>query len=414
MALFEVLDGGAIAAKIRHAQRRVVLCTPGFDDLVGTALIEAHRRFPDGSIDVIVDGSDQAARLGYGYFDAVKQVSDAGVPIRVEPGLRLGLLVVDDEGWAFTSPPLLVDATMERAATPNAMVLTTQQVAAAVNALARRPAQGATPVTVSQPELGQRIATAKEIEQTHSALVVDPPQRFDVARKVTVFNAFVEFVELELLGTQLGRQRVPIPPALLLAVSDEATRDRLKANFQLIGDDTALGKKAKELRRRIEEIRKEHTRPIGKFGSIGLRANRTRLEQAIETFRKEIDAFRDETRRRLQEEIDQSRKQLVDSVLPGVMKSPPQALLSSIIGKPTVEQLRRWIEQQLDRAFPPLDRLVTEMQVKVAFKGVTYETLNDPAFQAAVRKAYPLVDFDKPFKEFSAARGDSQPDLPSM
>jgi hypothetical protein len=414
MALFEVLDGGAIAAKIRHAGRRVLLCAPGFDDRVGTALIEAHRRLPEGSIEVIVDGSDQSARLGYGYFDAVKQVSDAGVPIRVEPGLRLGLLVVDGEGWTFTSPPLLVDATMEGPATPNAMVLLAQQVTAAVTALVPSPAENATPVTSPQPELGQHIATPDKIEQIHSALVADPPQRFDVARKVTVFNAFVEFVELELLGTQLGRQRVPIPPALLLAVSDKATRDWLTTSFQLIGDDTALGKQAKELRRRIEEIRKEHTRAVGTFGSIGLRANRARLEQAIETFRKEIDAFRDEARRRLQKEIDQSRKQLVDSVLPGISKSPPEALLSSIVGKPTVDQLRRWIEQQLDRAFPPLDRLVTEMQVKVAFKGVTYETLNDPAFQAAVRKAYPLVDFDKPCKEFPAARGDSQPDLPGV
>ncbi|MFO1315402.1 MAG: hypothetical protein U1F58_07335 [Burkholderiales bacterium] len=414
MALFETLEGAVIAARIRNAGRRIMLCTPGFDDIVGTALIEAHRRLPEGSVDVIVDGSDQAARLGYGYFDAVKQVSDAGVPIRVEPGLRLGLLVVDEQGWTFTSPPLLVDATMEAAAAPNAMALTAQQVAEAVSALVRRPAPEGTSPTTSQPELGQRIATPAEIEKTHAALTVDPPQRFDVARKVTVFNAFVEFVEIELLGTQLGRQRVPIPPALLLAVSDKATRDRLTTSFQLIGDDTTLGKQAKELRRRIEEIRKEHTRAIGTFGSVGLRANRTRLEQAIEAFRKDVDAFREEARRRLEKEIDQSRRQLVDSVLPGIRKSPPETLLSSIVGKPTVDQLRRWIEQQLDRAFPPLDRLVTEMQVKIAFKGVTYETLNDPAFQAAVRKAYPLVDFDKPFKEFPAARGDSQPDLPGV
>jgi hypothetical protein len=303
---------------------------------------------------------------------------------------------------------------MEGAATPNAMVLTSQQVAAAANALAPRPAHGAGSVASSRTELGRHVATPIEIGETHSALAGDPPQRFDVARKVTVFNAFVEFVELELLGTQLGRQRVPIPPALLLAVSDKATSDRLTTSFRLIGDDTALGKQAKELRRRIEEIRREHTRPIGTFGSIGLRANRARLEQAIEAFRQDVDAFREQAGRRLQKEIDQSRKQLVESVLPGIRNSPPDALLSSIVGKPTVEHLRSWIKQQLDRAFPPMDRVLAEMQVKIAFKGVTYETLNDPAFQAAVCKAYPLVDFNKPFKEFPAAPGDSRSDLPDL
>jgi hypothetical protein len=54
--------------------------------------------------------------------------------------------------------------------------------------------------------------------------------------------------------------------------------------------------------------------------------------------------------------------------------------------------------------FPQADRLVGNMQIRVAFKGVTYETLTDPSFQDAVRAAYPQVDFDKPFQEYTAAR----------
>lgn len=265
MALFETLEGAVIAARIRNAGRRIMLCTPGFDDIVGTALIEAHRRLPEGSVDVIVDGSDQAARLGYGYFNAVKQVSDAGVPIRVEPGLRLGLLVVDEQGWTFTSPPLLVDATMEAGAAPNAMALTAQQVAEAVSALVRRPAPEGTSPTASQPELGQRIATPAEIEKTHAALTVDAPQRFDVARKVTVFNAFVEFVEIELLGTQLGRQRVP--------------PSRATARCQRQGD---AGSADDEL---SADRRRHHTRQAGKGVAAKNRGDSQRTHQGHWHFR---------------------------------------------------------------------------------------------------------------------------------
>jgi hypothetical protein len=79
-----------------------------------------------------------------------------------------------------------------------------------------------------------------------------------------------------------------------------------------------------------------------------------------------------------------------------------------------VDQLRLWIEQELAGAFPPLDRLISEMKVTHAFKGVTYETLNDPTFQAAVRKAYPLVNFDKPFREFIAAPGEPQAEFSGL
>jgi len=415
MDTFKRLDSQELCTRILKARQRVLLCIPGFADDVSAALVEVQQRLGSGGVTIIVDGSDYAARLGYGHFDAVKQVSDAGLKVRIEPGLRLGVLVVDEQGWCFTSPPLLVDATMEGATAPNAMTLTRAQVDAAVAAML--PPSGASSVPgkdAEQAELGKHVATPAEIEKTHASLQADPPQRFDVARKVTVFNAFVEFVELELLGTQLGRQRVPLPRTLLLAVSDQATRDRLTTSFQLIGDDSVIGKQAQALRRDVEGIRREHTRPLGSFGSISLRANRPRLEQAIAKIREKVEAFRKEVRARLQKELDHSRKQLVESVLPGLKKAPPDALLSSIVGKPTVDQIRRWIEDQLDRSFPPLDRLVAEMHIKVAFKGVTYETLNDPQFQVAVREAYPLVDFDKPFREFVAARADAQQDIPGL
>ena len=43
------------------------------------------------------------------------------------------------------------------------------------------------------------------------------------------------------------------------------------------------------------------------------------------------------------------------------------------------------------------------------FRDVTYETLNEEGFGERLRKEYPRIDWDKPFKEFGAAKqkGDS-------
>lgn len=201
MPVFERLDNSTISKHIRSAKRRILVGMPGFADDVGTALIEAYRRL-NGRVTIIVDGGDHAARLGYGHFDAIKLLADANVPVRIERGLRLGIVVVDDLGWCFASPPLLVDATMEGPASPNAMVLLPPQVEAALAAVT--PTDNQPPVAgvdIQAVELGRMVATPAEIEQTHASLEANPPQRFDIARKVSVFNAFVEFVELELLGT---------------------------------------------------------------------------------------------------------------------------------------------------------------------------------------------------------------------
>lgn len=394
----------------------MLLCTPGFGDPVAAALIEAHRRLGSERVVVVVDGTAQAARLGYGHFDAVGQLSQAGVPIRVEPGLRLGTLVVDGQGWCFATPPLLVDATMEKAVAPNAMRLMPAQVDALVGAISppAQPFKEGQFGPAARPEIGAVTAKPEALASVQAALQADPPQQFDIARKVNVFNAFVEFVELSLVGTELTRQRVALPRDLLLAVSDRDTRERLTTSFQLIDPGATIGREAKEIRQAVDKLRKVHTRVLNPYGSITLRSNRQRLEAAVAAVQVQVATFAGTVKARLQKEIDHSRKQLVQSVLPGLKAKPPEALLAGVVGKPTVEQITRWIDRQLDQAFPKVDDIVSEMRLVLTIKAVTFEMLKEPKFQAGVREAYPDVDFDKPFSEFTAARSTLQPSLEGL
>lgn len=416
MSTFETIDDAGLALRIRDASDRVLLCTPGFGDPVASALIEAYRRLGSERVVVVVDGTAQAARLGYGHFDAVGQLSQAGVAIRVEPGLRLGTLVVDGQGWCFATPPLLVDATMEKAVAPNAMRLMPAQVDALVGAISppAQPFKEGQFDPAARPEIGAATAKPEALASVQAALQADPPQQFDIARKVNVFNAFVEFVELSLVGTELTRQRVALPRDLLLAVSDRDTRERLTTSFQLIDPGATIGREAKEIRQAVDKLRKVHTRVLNPYGSITLRSNRQRLEAAVAAVQVQVATFAGTVRSRLQKEIDHSRKQLVQSVLPGLKAKPPEALLAGVVGKPTVEQITRWIDRQLDQAFPKVDDIVSEMRLVLTIKAVTFEMLKEPKFQAGVREAYPDVDFDKPFSEFTAARSTLQPSLEGL
>ena len=42
--------------------------------------------------------------------------------------------------------------------------------------------------------------------------------------------------------------------------------------------------------------------------------------------------------------------------------------------------------------------------MEVTFRDVTYETLNEDGFSEALSKAYPHVNWDRPFDEFNAAK----------
>ena len=65
--------------------------------------------------------------------------------------------------------------------------------------------------------------------------------------------------------------------------------------------------------------------------------------------------------------------------------------------------IRAWLQRELDKVFPAATDLVDKMKLEDRYKDVTFETLNQSDFLEAVKKAFPLVDWDKAYSEFQAA-----------
>ena len=107
----------------------------------------------------------------------------------------------------------------------------------------------------------------------------------------------------------------------------------------------------------------------------------------------------------LKEVLADSRKRLIEHFFSLVKKTPPDELLSQITNDPpTEDQIKAWLDTELGRTFPSPGDLMSDMSLDVQFRDVTYETLNQSGFSKKLREAFPLVDWDKPFDEFDAAR----------
>ena len=106
----------------------------------------------------------------------------------------------------------------------------------------------------------------------------------------------------------------------------------------------------------------------------------------------------------LQEQLGESRRQIVDYYLPRVVANPPDAMLGQLlVRRPAQDDARSWLDAELDRVFPKADSLIQRMQLDVQFKDVTFETLNRPEFLEVIKAAFKRVDWDKAFEEFRAA-----------
>jgi hypothetical protein len=82
-------------------------------------------------------------------------------------------------------------------------------------------------------------------------------------------------------------------------------------------------------------------------------------------------------------------------------ENPPPSLRKTLPSKPTVELLAEVIDNHLSQTFGEVKDVFAPW-VDLRFKEVSYETLSDPGFMAALKKAF-RKSFAQLFSEYDAA-----------
>jgi hypothetical protein len=228
-----------------------------------------------------------------------------------------------------------------------------------------------------------------------------PPVRFDIARQVRVFNAYLQYVELKLTGAAIQRHRLAIPASIQKLGGSKDIEGRLRTTFDLIEKGGGLSSKA--LEGALTDIRNNFTPSLGKdHGRVVLNAAKPHLEERLATFRDELKAHQEKVEKELQGQLDESRKLIVEYFVPPVVANPPDAMRGQFL-KFEEAEARAWLDGELDRVFPKAEALIQKMQLDVSYKDVTFETLNREDFLDAVKEVFPRIDWDKAYKEFRAA-----------
>lgn len=106
---------------------------------------------------------------------------------------------------------------------------------------------------------------------------------------------------------------------------------------------------------------------------------------------KYIERFQRQAKKTLQAAVDDNRKILTEALLPGVEANPPTRWKKFLGPFADREQISRMLDRELSGAFGSVDDLITNMRVKIVFKGVTYESLSDPDFQRMAQEAIPSL-----------------------
>jgi hypothetical protein len=385
-----------IQAQISCAQHRLIAIAPGFTVDLATAIAEKWLDLGPGKVQVVVDPDPEVCRLGLGDLAALEMLhataSKLGTCLHQLQGLRVGVIITDEGTTVYSPVPRLVEAGGQPGEKLNALVF---------DAPIGGPLDGDSTVIESLNLYPDPIGSA-DMKRTSEDLASNPPMKFDLARKVRVFNTRFEFVEFELHGLSLSRKRVRVPSDLLGLAKSQKAQARLHSAYQLIEDGSSVsGERVTKLK---QQIYKRYLTVLPGYGTVILREKKAAFERAVLALKRYIACFQKHLEEKLQESIDVNREVLVSALLPGVLESPPNRW-ERLIGRPPQRQyVEAILRKELKDAFGDTKGLFDEMKVKVLFKGVTYELLNDEKFMEVASKEIPFLQ--QLHEEFDAAKAN--------
>jgi hypothetical protein len=381
---FKIATDEVLAGIVKAASRRLVVVAPAVTSAVANAISERATALRADAITLILDSDPEVYRLGYGTLEGLQEIEKAagnhGITIRRQPGVRIGLIIADDQTLIFTPTARLVEAGPNTQGGANAILL---------QGLPRNIESDLGFQGAGLPQVGRTPLSAGDVAAITGDLEMNPPQKFDLARKVRVFNAFIEFVELEVRGTEVSRRMVSIP-SYLLAVVDAETRKQLRASFRLVPEGHSLSGSDIEKDRRL--FVSQYVKVIPNYGTVVLRKDRPAFDAAVKTLEGAVKAFGERVKADIQQRIDENITELVKSLLPALIERTPQEWIPSTGEPPNKETIRARLTEDLRRAFGSAQSLVRDMSVRCRVKGVTYELLNDKVFLESAAKALPELE----------------------
>lgn len=389
-------DDAKMIAMINQANRRIVLLAPGVAETVADAIQLAWNRLGALQVTVILDIDPEVCRLGYGTLTAVEKLraaaSVAGTMLHHQPGVRIGVLVSDDKTLVYSPTPLLVEAGSTQPERPNAIELgSVPEPVAKDLGLGKHPD--------AERTVGLDPVRPDQIEKVREDLAAAPPVKFDLARRVRVFTTRFQFVELSMTGCYVSRKRVPIPSSLVGLARTEDVERQFHAHFDLVQKGALEVKKAegkgviteKSLQDQRKRIERRFLVPLQGYGTVVLRANKEKFEQAVVELSAEVKVFAGGAKEQIEKLIQNSIAAVVAALLPAVEQNPPDQYCKTHGPCPPKDYLSKRLREDVERAFGTAESLVSEMEVKTVFKDVAYESLVDPKFLEIARKAMPDV-----------------------
>ena len=416
--VYTVASDDRIVELMNQAHRRLIVVSPGLPTSAVDCLQRLGTTGAVQEITVVMDSDPEVYRLGYGDRATLKKLqalssTNVAVNLRLQEGIRIGLVVSDHRTMVFSPTPRMIEAESTIIEKPNAVILSGATAS-------DRFATASSDSSDRQPEIGAKPLTVEGIESMERDLADNPPQPFDISRAMRVFSSEVQYVELKVENYQMTRRQVALPEEFTV-IKDEELKKQVRSRIQLIDEDVgpfeivvktlSCDRKEKVSERWIRDERKrlerEYTFVIPRHGRVLLRSRRESFDKEVCLLRTNLRRYHEKIKGELQTRKSELVRQVVEEYVP-IWKEAPPSLFSDHNTPATEENIRKQLEWTANNT---IVQAVTIEPPKVSaiYKDISRESVQDrngflnPLRRAMESRRVPQVVIDSLFSTFDAA-----------
>ncbi len=413
MSTFCAIDDNALIGLIRSAQKRIVFIAPGLHKKVAEALGKRFQEVDKLDVTVVIDPDEEVCRIGYGEEEGLRLVNEYAnknfIGLRSQPGLRVGVLLVDEQTLIWSPTPRSVEAPPSSDAQQESLFVATPAPSPNGLMLGSNPAQQLAKAVAAEgsnsnpndAEIGKSAVTPEQVQHTLDELKKNPPIDVDLARVTRVFSTKLQFVEFEVKGAKLSTTQLSVPSKLLNADAKGELQDliqsRLRAFADLKGEEVevpayvngepALDKAQKPIMEKVSEaslqrlrndIEKRYLYDITGFGRLIAKDEKGDFEARVNAYKTQVLAHSEGLRKLIEQQANQIIDEAVDLVMERAKRSGAGKL-------PDPNQIREALHKGLMKAKEDVPT------IKLVFKDVTYEQTQSKDFRQRLENSLPAT-----------------------
>jgi hypothetical protein len=406
------MDEEALVERIASARHHLAYAAPAITERIAKALIDAYGR-ESLSVTVILDADEDAYRIGFGDPAGLALLHEFAksqqMPLRREPGLRIGLLAIDDAVYIWAPTARAVEGE-RRSGQANAIVLG-GEIASHM-----RDAVGAEQSSVlpSDAQIGRDPIRPEETQRMVEALKENPPAPFDLSRKTRVFATKFQFIEWELQGAEWTERKIKLSSLLLNSDLPEELQDILETQIRpfqassnlalevpvLVRGQVAHSKTGEpildpttqaQMQASWKAVRDRYLRQVKGFGWLIRKSDLAAFHAEVRAYEEVLRAWVAKFREQMRKDEEGLVKNIVASIHARLQRSERKDKYKAI-------DLKAEVENGLKRM------RIIEPRVRIVPKEISWESTRDEEFTRAIREAIPVEELRGWFEIFEAAR----------